>query len=195
MQSQDRDRFESLIEKLYGGYNMPLSKARTEAYWDGLAKMPLSQFARCIEHCLGEGGPERIPTVSGIWAIRKKLTERAELPKAPKRTPDRLEYFANRLLWWHQRARGGLGSVDGKPSAELSACLKLRRELVVEFTSYIREGDDLATPEAFVIAWIAGLKSIGPLAPGESDALQRLGHIDAARDPFPASMIETDAAA
>jgi hypothetical protein len=108
MRTNEKKEFAELLEKLYAGFNMPVSAARTTAYWEGLGKMSLGQFARCVEQCLGENGPERIPSVPALWKIAKGM--RAEVPKPPSEplpTQDRplllvnglfLKYLARRRL-------------------------------------------------------------------------------------------------
>ena len=83
MNSNQRAEFEVVLEKLYAGYNMPISKARIGAYWDGLAKMSLGQFSAAIDYALGENGPERIPPVSAIWKMSKQLRVNAPQPYKP----------------------------------------------------------------------------------------------------------------
>jgi hypothetical protein len=76
-----RTEFREVLEKLYGGFNMPLSEVRVAAYWEGLAKMSLGQFSATVDHCLGERGPERIPAVPMLWQISKSI--RSTAPSAP----------------------------------------------------------------------------------------------------------------
>jgi hypothetical protein len=176
VQVSERDRFDVLLEKLYAGFNMPMSKVRAEAYFDGLGKMSLAQFARCVESALGENGPERIPSVPGVWKISKELKHKNEpLPEAPKAEPDHLQDFANRLLWIHIRARGGLGS-KGKftpprglsnceASPELAMCLKIKTDMVEFFGELIAEGSEHATPKEFVSQWVKELMLVSPISP------------------------------
>ena len=180
MQISDRERFDALLEKLYAGFNMPISKARSDAYCEGLAKMPLSQFARCIEHCLGEHGPERIPSSAAIWKIWRELKHKSEpLPEVPKEHPDHLRYFANRLLFKHLLTRGGLGSKatfvapfgmkNSVASLELAACLKAKAELVEFFTELIAEDSEHATPKDFVSHWVKVIQAVfAPITPAAS---------------------------
>jgi hypothetical protein len=72
MLSTDRADFEDHVKALCAGYNVPLGD-RIEAYWKGMQKMSLAEFARCVEHALGEEGPEKIPTTGQLWKIRKAL--------------------------------------------------------------------------------------------------------------------------
>ena len=104
--------------------------------------------------------------------------------------PDSLLLFGNRLYLIHMINRGGLGSKEGKPSAEYQAVLKLRDELVQEFTQYIQDADELATPREFLRRWVAGLKRIGGVI--NEDTLVRyrkLAAMDEARAPFPRWMV------
>lgn len=198
MQVSDREQFDILLEKLYGGFNMPLSKARSDAYFDGLQKMQLSRFARCVDAALGEDGPERIPSVTQVWGIYRKLKLAADpkpvLPPPPD--PDHLSYFANRLLWTHVSTRGGLGStgrfipaygmVDCKASPELTACLKVKAELVEFFLELIREGSEHATPSEFVTAWTKNLREVSVITPKALAAYLKI--IANEKQPFPAHM-------
>lgn len=84
MNSSHRTEFKALLEKLYGGFNMPISGAREAAYWEGLSKMSLGQFASCVEYALGEYGPERIPSTSAIWKILHTVKARTAAPVAPR---------------------------------------------------------------------------------------------------------------
>jgi hypothetical protein len=72
MLSTDREEFEVQLKILCAGYDKPIGD-RTEAYWKGLAKMSLLEFARVVEYALGEDGPDKIPTTKHCWAIRNDL--------------------------------------------------------------------------------------------------------------------------
>ena len=80
MLSTDRKEFDAQMEILCGAYDKPLW-ARAEAYWKGLAKMSIIDFARCVEYAVGQNGPEKVPTTHDMWTIWRKL--RAERPRAP----------------------------------------------------------------------------------------------------------------
>lgn len=163
MQTTDRDGFEQLVAKLCAGYEKPVTKHRTDAYWSGLAKMSLAQFERCVDRALSDDGPAELPGAKGIWKIHRELrgyASAAARPSAPIDGRDHLEWWANRLLYTHIASRGGLGSVADRPSAELDACCKLKRELVDWFLGPIRDGDPDVTPAEFLRQWITGLQAI-----------------------------------
>jgi hypothetical protein len=68
----EREEFEILLRELCAGHDKPVGD-RSEAYWKGLAKMSLVEFARVIEFALGENGPDKIPTTNQCWRIRNEL--------------------------------------------------------------------------------------------------------------------------
>jgi hypothetical protein len=157
MLSTDRQDYETAMAQLCAGYDKPIGE-RMEAYWKGLGKMGLVEFQRIVEFCLSEEGPEKLPNCSALWAIRKRLkSQQRPAVQTPARSSpaggDHLEYFANRLLLQHATARGGLGSVGGEASREVTACLTAKQRLVDEFLEYVREGDELATPAEFIRAF------------------------------------------
>ena len=84
MQLADRAQFDSQLGALCAGFNVPVTELRSEAYWRGLERMQLSQFARVVSHALGEDGPERIPTASQCWVIWKQIRHRR--PQATAQT-------------------------------------------------------------------------------------------------------------
>jgi len=73
MLSTDREEFETLLARLCAAYDRPMGEARTSAYWTGLAHMTLIDFGRVVEHCLGERGPEKFPTVHACWEFARML--------------------------------------------------------------------------------------------------------------------------
>lgn len=83
MNAGDREEFEKLIAELCAGFNVPPGE-RPAAYWKGLAKMSLGQFARVVEQALGEDGPEKIPTVRAVWDLHRK--RRSEVFVRPVQT-------------------------------------------------------------------------------------------------------------
>ena len=67
---------------LCAGFNVPVS-VRPDAYWKGMAKMSIIEFARCIEYALSEDGPEKIPNTKELWNIRTKLKTESRKRAAP----------------------------------------------------------------------------------------------------------------
>lgn len=107
MQAVDREEFTRQLGELCAGFNVPVGE-RKDAYWRGLAKMELPTFARVVEHCLGEGGPEKIPTTRGVWALSKSVRPRytPEPLAKPAWTGDRWDIEANFRLLAHIRGAG-----------------------------------------------------------------------------------------
>ena len=109
----DRAQFDSQLGALCAGFNVPVTELRSEAYWRGLERMQLSQFARVVSHALGEDGPERIPLVPKCWAIWKQIRHRRPVAAAAPvevQPPqyDALHGFAQRCLLRFLREAGGV---------------------------------------------------------------------------------------
>ena len=205
MQANDREEFETQLGRLCAGFNVPVTKHRVNAYWSGLAKMSLAQFSRVIDFALAEYGPDDVPPTKGIWRIHRQLRAPdagQEQATEKKVEEDHLEWFANRLLFLHLSHRGGLGSTgrfvpgerhisgmnDCVASEELQACLKFKRQIVDEFTGFVREGDEDATPAAFYQWWISGLRRISPMEQRTIDTLIAASEHPSALKPFAATM-------
>lgn len=112
MNAVDREAFEKLMSELCAGFNVPPGD-RPAAYWKGLAKMSLGQFARIVEEALGENGCEKFPTVRGVWDMhRKRMAEQRARPTIVETGPawdgDEWDDRANRrfmgYLWRTGRA-------------------------------------------------------------------------------------------
>lgn len=101
--SVDRVDFNAQIAVLCAGFNVPATAERLEAYWVGLAKMQMPAVIRVVDHALGQDGPEKIPTASGMWALYRKLKSQARPASAnnDRNAPpvvDAYGGFANRAL-------------------------------------------------------------------------------------------------
>lgn len=201
MQVSDRGDFHIELGKLCAGFNVPLTKAREDSFWTGLARMSLPQFRRCVEFALGPDydGTE-FPKTGDIWRIYKGTAISPNAPDVKALPPDQdhLAYFANRLMWIHVSHRGGLaslgrfipthGMVDCKASRELEHCLKFKRELVEQFSGFVRDGDDMATPAAFIHWWLGGLRKVSEVLPRTVTTLEEMAEHPDARKPLPAFM-------
>lgn len=113
MLQADREEFNRQLRELCAGFNVPVGE-REAAYWRSLAKMELGTFARVVEHCLGEEGPEKIPTTRQMWALSKAIRPRAALapPSRPVWVGDRWDIEANLRLLAHIRSRGSRYAPD-----------------------------------------------------------------------------------
>lgn len=74
MLQADRVEFERQVSLLCAAYNVPVAE-RAAAYWVGFGELSLVEFARLVEHVLKSGECERMPTVSVLHAIRRKLAQ------------------------------------------------------------------------------------------------------------------------
>jgi hypothetical protein len=85
--STDREQFEVQLSLLCAGYGVWVGD-RPEAYWKGLAKMSLIQFARCVEFALSEEGPEKVPNVHELWKIHKGLRAKGAVQDGASSPPE-----------------------------------------------------------------------------------------------------------
>lgn len=106
MLSTERAEFEIQLANLCAGFNVPVGD-RVEAYWRGLAKMELRTFVRVVEHCLGEEGPEKIPTTRQCWSLSKVLRPARIVAHVaePQWRGDKWDIDANYHLLAHLRNR------------------------------------------------------------------------------------------
>lgn len=200
MLSTDRQDFELLLRQLCAGYDKPLGD-RLEAYWKGLAKMSIIEFARVVEFALSEHGPSALPTTKQCWSIRQELRRAPATPQGPAPAidaRDHLLYFANRMFLRHLVNRGGLGStadfeaprgiLRAVASAELLATRKAVRDVVDWFLGPVREGDTDATPRAFVEAFGKAIARVSPIEPRTLNGWARMLHHPDADLPFAPAM-------
>lgn len=116
MQLADREQFVAQLAELCAGFNVPVTDARSEAYWRGLQRMELPMFARCVEYAIGQSGPEKFPTTGALWGIYRNLRRwrppaaAAREEEAPK--VDDFTAFANRRLIKFLMARGAVADVS-----------------------------------------------------------------------------------
>jgi hypothetical protein len=83
MVSTEREEFGVLFRRLCFAFDRAHSAEREDAYWLGLSKMSMLDFARVVECCLGEKAPERFPTVRALWELSRSLKPvRAQGPSA-----------------------------------------------------------------------------------------------------------------
>jgi len=107
----EREEFERQLAILFAGVDKPLGEAAREAFWKGLQRMELVEFARCVTHLLADlessDGPPKRFSLADIWHAKREL--RAKAP--PKPTPtqqaelawdgDRWDLRANTRLFKH----------------------------------------------------------------------------------------------
>jgi len=197
MLSTDRTEFETQVGTLCGGFNVPATRERQDAFWTGLAKMTLVEFVRCVEFALSEEGPDKFPTTKAVWKLHREIKShaRAHTQQVVRQVEqqDHLLHFANRMFYRHLMNRGGLGSigrftshgmVDCKASSELLAARKVLREHVAWFCGPVRDGDPDATPLEFVTQFIPLLQRVSPIDQRTLDGWAGMSAHPDARIPF-----------
>lgn len=201
MESGDRTEFDAQLAILCAGYDKPVGD-RGEAYWKGLHRMGLIEFARCVEHAVSEQGPEKFPTTHAIWDIARALKSRGRATSTAVAVPedprDHLLFYANRMFLRHMITRGGLGStgrfipahgmVDVQASPELIAARQFVRKLVDWWSEPIRESDPDATHAEFIRQFTEGLDKISPLASATRREWEKRQRELSPRDIFPPHM-------
>lgn len=120
MLSTERTDFETHLAVLFGGYPTFLTPPRIEAYWRGLAKMPLSVFVRCVDYALGEKGQDKLPTVNTLWQISKTLRTNPR-PQAQADTPafDGTHAWGNRCLLAFMVKHNGVPDMHVQPLVDI----------------------------------------------------------------------------
>ena len=79
--STERPQFDEHFAVLCAGMNVPPTPERREAYWRGLSHMSVTSWARVVDRAIGEQGPEKLPTVPGLWRLYHQM--RAAPPIRP----------------------------------------------------------------------------------------------------------------
>lgn len=140
MLSTERQDFETHLAVLFGGYPTFLTPPRTEAYWRGLSKMPLSLFVRCVDYSLGESGTDKLPTVNALWQISKRLRVPAPLPQkqAAADVGDYYTLTGNRWLLAFLLRTGGV------PDEAVLWLIELKNRIVEDFRN---SGDECGGPQ------------------------------------------------
>lgn len=126
MEPGDREAFEVILAELFGALDKPLTEAKREGFWRGLAKMSIVQFARCRDVLLEEladGEPRKAFSVPDVWAAKNRSRARApiEQPAEPPWSGDKWDIAANDHLMAHlmRRALGREGGYDAAQTAML----------------------------------------------------------------------------
>jgi hypothetical protein len=83
VQVNDLAEFETVLGKLCAGFEVPVTKARKDAYWTGFRQTPMTQFARLVDLALSGSAFISMPTVG---ALRKLIQEPASKSAAPIHT-------------------------------------------------------------------------------------------------------------
>lgn len=185
MQSTEREEFKNQLVILCSAFNVPIGD-REEAYSKGLSKMSLIEFARVVEHVIGEGGPERIPTTGQCWNIlrtikSKPVMQLGYVAKPQTSRQDNLAFFANRIM---------LRYLIMEKTIDVWATLKIKNRLVKDFAAFIRDADPDATKSEFVRRFIAACKKLKPMNAEHSEQWKKIVEHPAGQIAFPQSYAE-----
>ena len=133
MNSTDRNDFDLLMGKLCMGLGVKPEPARIQTYWDGLnGKMSIIQFARVVEHCLDEGGVDKMPKLPEVWKIWRQVKDKSRRAAPaqgddtpPERTWGAMLVDSMFLTYVYQRRRVDLFTGDLHLEDRRIACRQL----------------------------------------------------------------------
>lgn len=149
MLSTDRADFEAQLHVLFGGFPTFLTPPRIEAYWRGLQKMQLSMFVRCVDHALGETGPEKLPSVNTIWQISKQLRPTFHQPQSKAAAANVGDDF---LMLGNRWLLAFLLKTNGVPEAAIPWLVELKNRIVDDFRNSGDECGGESTAEWLAMA-------------------------------------------
>lgn len=145
-----REEFAPLFAALCAAYDRPVTPEREAAYWQAFHGLHVAGWQRLVETCLGEDGPERMPTVRALWDVRAKLKRAAPAINRQDEAAPWHGSESRRLLncmlirWlWAEREAGRVGCLV---PAELEARVLACQELATAHEMLIADRDPSATP-------------------------------------------------
>jgi hypothetical protein len=134
VEPDDRKAFDAILAELFGALDKPLTDAKRDAFWKGLQRMGILEFARCRDHILAKletGEPPKNFGVSQVWDAKRELRAKAPIaPAAAQSEPevDVWEAAGNQHLLAHIRRRLALNPQHFGRPATLAAMRQTTRE-------------------------------------------------------------------
>jgi hypothetical protein len=131
MISSEQTEFNTLFDQVCAGLGAIPSDARRAAYWKGLSKMSLIQFSRVVDFCLSDEGPDKFPTVPGVWKLWRVIAAAARSrsmppPPPPEELSKGLQHVNGMFLKYLLRRRVAEGfKGDINMPGRRAACLDL----------------------------------------------------------------------
>jgi hypothetical protein len=107
--SIERPQFEGHLAQMLAAYDRKPTPERTEAYWRGLAKMPLVAFERVVDHTLSERGSEELPSPKRCWQIYRDMRGTPTVHGATKSTDpqqSKAKRWGNQWLFAYLTSKG-----------------------------------------------------------------------------------------
>ena len=180
MRAMDEPKFRTILASLAEVFTHEISAPFAALYWEALKDLAIEQIEAGAKFWIKTG--KRFPKPAELRAERFQEASRAFKPDPRMEGPEHLLFFANRLLLTHMMARGGLGS------DELLAARKVVHDLVDEFSAYVRDCDELATPAQFIRLFVLALDRVSKIDPIAMNAFNRTLKQSATEKPFVRSM-------
>jgi hypothetical protein len=100
VQDTDAKGFERALSRLCGGFDVPLTDPRREAYWRSFRKLSLLEFTGLVDTALVESTFASMPTVGALWELHRKVqspTSDIAAASAPSIQAQLCEYAAIKL--------------------------------------------------------------------------------------------------
>jgi hypothetical protein len=158
----DRPRFNTMLAELFAAIDKPLGEAKEGAFWKGLARMSLVDFARVSESLIAGLETRDAPkffTVSDIWAARRNLRARGPESAAPGAGDnwqgDEWDVRANlHLLAYIRATLGANPRIWGAPNSdEQAAATAVLVRFKRAWAQDMREWGGEVSPEESYRAW------------------------------------------
>lgn len=100
MDAADRPAFDAMLAELFGALDKPLTDAKREGFWKGLAGMSLMDFARARDSLFTDlaksdvGSARQSFGVGDLWAAKRRLRAQAPLHERPDPDAGRWDRWA-----------------------------------------------------------------------------------------------------
>lgn len=177
------DEFDATLGELCAAYDKPFTNERRAAYRKSLGKLGQVGWARLVDHCIGESGPERMPTTRECWQIYRKLrnwrppTQVSAETQAPDLSHSERAINGMLVKWISVEVTSGRrkpfttasGTPRTIPNGELRERVRVIREIAEAHELMVSEGDPEATEERLRASFTAAMARIPAREPALED--------------------------
>lgn len=84
MEEGDRKAFDGILAEIFGALDKPLGPSKSDAFWKGLQRMGIVEFARCRDHILAKLETDEPPKSFGVghvWEAKRAMRAKGPDPK------------------------------------------------------------------------------------------------------------------
>lgn len=161
MHADDRKAFDVILGEIFHAIDKPLGEAKQEAFWKGLQRMSIVEFARCRDHIiegLERGTTPKTFSVGTIWEVKREL--RSTGPERNQSQPE--------SAWngdgWDFTANNRFGRFLNDRMAADPHCWGPPGSSV--------QADAARIAIAYKRAWASDMREVAIFEPGSSDPLE-----------------------